>query len=109
MYQPGIQAAAGGIAVPATQWQLRRARAIMARALASIGVFGSRAGGTTKPWSDLDLVIDAGAPLPLGTMAALREAFDEAPLRWKVDLVDRHMVSEDFGALIDQTAVPLSR
>ena len=54
-------------------------------------------------------MIDAGAPLPLGTMAALREAFDEAPLRWKVDLVDRHMVSEDFGALIDQTAVPLSR
>jgi predicted nucleotidyltransferase len=99
-----------GIALDAAE--LNQVRAILTAHLgpqASIGVFGSRAGGTTKPWSDLDLVIDAGAPLPLGTMAALREAFDEAPLRWKVDLVDRHMVSEDFGALIDQTAVPLSR
>jgi murein DD-endopeptidase MepM/ murein hydrolase activator NlpD len=34
LYQPGVQAVAGGIAVPATQWQVRRARTIMARALA---------------------------------------------------------------------------
>lgn len=75
-----------------------------------VGVFGSRAGGhSLKPWSDLDLVLTATAPLPLATLAALREAFDEAPLRWKVDLVDRNMVSEDFGALIDQTATPLPR
>lgn len=74
-----------------------------------VGVFGSRAGGTVKPWSDLDLVLDAAAPLPLATLAALREDFDEAPLRWKVDLVDRQTVSSEFGALIERTALPLTR
>lgn len=93
--------------------ELDLVRALLATHLGpevKISVFGSRSGGgTLKPWSDLDLVLDAPEPLPLATIAALREAFDEAPLRWKVDLVDRRTVSEDFGALIDQTATPLPR
>lgn len=93
--------------------ELEIIRAILATHLAPdvrVDIFGSRADGRSlKPWSDLDLAIDAGAPLPLATLAALREAFDEAPLRWKVDLVDRRMMSEDFGAQIDKTATPLPR
>ena len=90
--------------------ELGEVRAILAAHLpdgTSVSVFGSRAGGAVKPWSDLDLVFDGGAPLPLVVIAALREAFDEAGLAWKVDLVDRRMVSETFGELIDRTTIPL--
>lgn len=73
----------------------------------SVGVFGSRAGGQPKPWSDLDLVLEGEAPLPLALMAALAEAFDESALPWKVDLVDRRIVSEDFGRILDAARIAL--
>lgn len=73
----------------------------------TVHVFGSRASGKVKPWSDLDLVFEAAAPLPLALTAAIAEAFEESDLRWKVDLVDRKTVSDGFGQLIDQAKVPL--
>jgi uncharacterized protein len=68
---------------------------------ARVYAFGSRANGRAKPWSDLDLLIDVGATLPLSTLAGLADAFDESSLAWKVDLVDQASVSSDFGKLID--------
>ena len=70
-------------------------------------VFGSRAGGTVKPWSDLDLSIEGPDPLSLSTLATLREGFDESSLPWKVDLVDRSAVSEEFGQIIDRHKLEL--
>ena len=90
--------------------ELGDVRAILAAHLPAdtrVSVFGSRAGGAVKPWSDLDLVFESEKPLTLAVMAALREAFDESALAWKVDLIDRRTVSEAFGALIDRSAVPL--
>jgi uncharacterized protein len=72
-----------------------------------VHVFGSRASGKPKPWSDLDLVLDGPAPLPLSLVARLAEAFEESELPWKVDLVDRQTVSDGFGRLIDQSKVAL--
>jgi predicted nucleotidyltransferase len=97
-------------AIALSEAELSEVRAILAAHLPAgtrVSVFGSRAGGTVKPWSDLDLVFEGTAPLPLAMMAALREGFDESALTWKVDLVDRRSVSEAFGALIDRTAIPL--
>ena len=70
-------------------------------------VFGSRAGGTVKPWSDLDLSIEGPGPLPLSTLATLRDAFDESSLPWKVDLVDRFTASDAFGNIIDRHKLEL--
>ncbi len=72
---------------------------------ASVRVFGSRAGGQPKSWSDLDLALLAADELPLSLMAALREAFDESALPWKVDLVDCRTVSPEFAAIIDRDGV----
>lgn len=94
-----------------TDAELAEVRAILARHLSPevrIGVFGSRASGRPKPWSDLDLVLDGPAPVPLATIAALAEAFDESGLPWKVDLVDRRAVSASFGAIIDAGRVDLA-
>lgn len=90
--------------------ELAEVRAILAAHLppgVTAGVFGSRAGGTPKPWSDLDLVLAGPEPLPLSLIAALLEAFDESALPWKVDLVDRRMVSAPFGRIIDASRVEL--
>ena len=73
----------------------------------SAHVFGSRAKGRIKAWSDLDLVLEGPAALPLSLIAALAEAFEESDLPWKVDLVDRKTVSDGFGQLIDQTKIAL--
>lgn len=83
-------------------------RAILARHLppgVQVAVFGSRAGGRVKPGSDLDLALLADGPLPLEVLADLAEAFDESPLPWKVDLVDRACVSAAFDRLIEATAI----
>jgi predicted nucleotidyltransferase len=45
-----------------------------------IRVFGSRATGTAKPHSDLDLVIMGDEPIPVMTLRKLRDAFDDSEL-----------------------------
>lgn len=72
-----------------------------------VRVFGSRAAGSPKPWSDLDLALAGPDPLPLALVARLAEAFDESALPFKVDLVDRSTVSPAFGAIIDAASLPL--
>jgi predicted nucleotidyltransferase len=71
-------------------------------------VFGSRAAGAAKPYSDLDLVLEGNGPLPLTLMAELAEAFDESPLPWKVDVIDRATVSPEFGRIVDSLKVPFA-
>lgn len=66
-----------------------------------VWAFGSRARHTPKPFSDLDLVIRGGKPLDLAQMAALTEAFSDADLPWKVDIVDWANISDAFRDHID--------
>lgn len=65
-----------------------------------VWVFGSRAGSTTKPFSDLDLVVLGDQALSLQTLANLREAFSESDLPYRVDVVDWASTSDEFRAVI---------
>lgn len=90
--------------------ELSEVRAILKHCLpadVTVRAFGSRAGGKPKPWSDLDLSLEASEPLSLSVLAALREAFSESALPWKVDLVDYRTASAEFAAIIDRDGVPL--
>lgn len=92
--------------------QIAQVRAILDAYLpddAKVAVFGSRAGGPVKRFSDLDLVIEADQVLPLTLLSTLAEAFDESLLPFKVDLVDRRAVSDEFGAIVDATSLPFPR
>ena len=67
--------------------------------------FGSRAKWVAKPYSDLDLAIITEQPLPIATMADLRESFDESDMTIKVDIVDWATTSEVFRKIIDVNRV----
>jgi len=63
-------------------------------------VFGSRATGRARHYSDLDLAVDAGRPLTLDEMARLAEAFRESDLPYRVDLVDWRGIGDRFRQTI---------
>jgi predicted nucleotidyltransferase len=65
-----------------------------------VWAFGSRVSGAAKPWSDLDLALISDAPIAMTDMAALRDAFSESDLPWKVDLVDWSVTTPEFRELI---------
>jgi type I restriction enzyme S subunit len=67
---------------------------------AEVWVFGSRATGRARRYSDLDLAIDAGRSLTLNESARLSEAFRDSDLPYRVDLVDWHGIDERFRKLI---------
>lgn len=72
-----------------------------------VWVFGSRAIGRARAYSDLDLAIDAGRVLSLDEMAGLRDDFTESDLPWLVDVVDCRGVSDGFRASIAASLVKL--
>ena len=74
-----------------------------------VRVFGSRAVGPAKPYSDLDLVIMGEEPLPLTTMRILRDAFDDSDLPFQVDLLEWMGVSEEFRIVLESTARTLGQ
>ena len=78
-----------------------------------VWVYGSRANGNAKRFSDLDLAIEleGGKTLDFGLLAQLAMAFDESDLPWKVDILDINAAPESFletarsGVLLDAKAV----
>jgi type I restriction enzyme S subunit len=91
--------------------ELAIVRAILVRHVpdAVVWVFGSRATGQSKKYSDLDLCIKASHPLDLDVMSALAESFSESDLPWKVDLVDWYSISDVFRAIIDRDKLLLQQ
>ncbi len=72
-------------------------------------VFGSRAIGTAKSYSDLDLVVMAEQSLSLYQGAMLNEAFEESDLPFKVDVIDWTTISERFKKIIQSSLIPIER
>lgn len=68
----------------------------------SVWLFGSRAKGGARPSSDADLAILGEVFLGFERLGALREAFEESDLPFKVDLVDWATTSEEFRQIIER-------
>jgi predicted nucleotidyltransferase len=71
-------------------------------------VFGSRAKGTHRETSDLDLAVDGGAPMTMATRAALEFGFSESALPYRVDIVDLATVDQTFRQATASESVALS-
>ena len=67
-----------------------------------VWAFGSRVKGAAKAYSDLDLAIMSDLPLPLASMAELRQALDDSDLTIKVDVVDWAQTSPRFRKIIEE-------
>lgn len=65
-----------------------------------VWVFGSRATGKAKKYSDLDLAIFSDKPLTFAVLGRLGEDFSESDLPFRVDVVDWASASEEFKAAI---------
>ena len=104
-----MSAEAPPIDVRPEHWQI--VRRILRRHVPghAVWAFGSRATGTAKPYSDLDLAIVSDRPLPLSVRAALAEAFLQSDLPWKVDIVDWATTGESFRRLIAAQKVVVQR
>jgi|KBSMisStandDraft_5_1062788.scaffolds.fasta_scaffold3582119_1 predicted nucleotidyltransferase len=72
-------------------------------------VFGSRAHGGARQYSDLDLALEWDRPLGLDLMGEIAEALSESDLPYKVDLVDLALVDPPFRARVaaDGIALPV--
>lgn len=73
------------------------------RILGGIGklyLFGSRAKGTNRPFSDVDVCVVAEAVIPEAVLGAAKEQIQESSIPFKVDVVDIHAISDDFRSLI---------
>ncbi len=66
-----------------------------------VRAFGSRYKKTNTDRSDLDLAIVGQSKLSLATLGALRDAFEESDLPYRVDVLDYHAVSDEFREVID--------
>jgi predicted nucleotidyltransferase len=74
-----------------------------------IWAFGSRVKQTAREYSDLDLALITNKPLDLYRMAELREAFSEAELPFKVDIIDWASTDGRFQDIICKDHVLLQR
>ena len=74
---------------------------------AEVYVFGSRAHGGARRYSDLDLALEWDRPLGLELIGAIAEALSESDLPYKVDLLDLATVEPGFRARIAADFVPL--
>jgi len=68
----------------------------------TVRVFGSRAKGAPKPYSDLDLALKGDDRLTLAVLADLAEAFSESDLPFKVDVVDWRSAGPRLQQAIDR-------
>jgi len=90
---------------------LRRAREIASSHLEGAGVrvflIGSHATGTAYELSDIDIAVEtrAGASLPPGLLARLREAFEESTIPCRVDVVDLDDADDAFKRRVHETGV----
>jgi type I restriction enzyme S subunit len=69
--------------------------------------FGSRATGTAKRFSDLDLALEGEGRVDYQTISKLKHAFAESDLPIKVDIVDWNALDPEFRTVIDKQRVLL--
>lgn len=63
---------------------------------AKIYLFGSQATGEARHYSDIDIAIDAGKPLPNVVTYEIKSVLEAAHILYKFDIVDFNKVGNDM-------------
>ena len=92
-----------------TDAQRRTVQAVFAQHLPGtpVWLFGSRATGQARPFSDLDLLVAPAQPIGWSTLAALRDAFEASELPFRVDIVDVRELAPGMRQRVDAEKLPL--
>jgi predicted nucleotidyltransferase len=76
---------------------------------ATVWIFGSRARGDHKAFSDIDIMYETKEdnPLLVGFISVLKESIEESRLPYKVDIVDFKDLAESYrtSALADRIQI----
>ena len=70
-------------------------------------VFGSRATGRARPYSDLDILISRTEPLTWRQRADLLDAFEASDLPFRVDVVEESRLAPGMVARVLAERLPL--
>lgn len=71
-------------------------------------IFGSRATGNARKWSDIDIAIEGEKKVPGYIIEEIREDLENSNLPFVVDIVDFSLVSKRFKSVANQKVVPLT-
>ena len=74
---------------------------------AAVAVFGTRATGQARPFSDLDLLVCDPPRLSWAQRADLRDAFEASALPFSVDVVELAGLADGMRQRVQAEAVPL--
>jgi predicted nucleotidyltransferase len=72
-------------------------------------VFGSRATGRARPYSDLDILISSPTPLDWRARADLQDAFEASNLPFRVDVVEEARLAPSLAprVLAERQSLPV--
>ena len=84
----------------------RIVRAHLPPAVAEVRLFGSRARGDARRWSDIDIAVMPKSDLPAGLLAELREALEESNLLLDVDVIDLREAGETVREAVRREGMP---
>ena len=90
----------------ADRQEIRRLVAAIVPA-AQVWVFGSRATGHARPFSDLDLLIDSQPPLSWDQRAALTDAFEQSSIPFRIEVVETRALAPEFQTRVWSERIPL--
>jgi len=76
---------------------------------ATVWIFGSRATQRARPYSDLDLLVQAATPLSWNQRAELRDRFEASDLPFRVDVVDAAGLASGFRARVFAERIDLAQ
>jgi len=83
-------------------------RAYIPADVAELVLFGSRARGDARRWSDIDVGVRPLRPLPAGLLAATRAALEESSLLLNVDLVNLDEANPALRESVEREGKPWS-
>lgn len=88
------------------QWQELQSQLFtpLKQAGAQIWIFGSRARGDFRPYSDLDLMIESSGDIS-PTLAQVREYFEKSNFPFKLDLVQKTQFATSYLGLFNREKV----
>jgi len=72
---------------------------------AAIYLYGSRATGTHRPTSDIDLAVDSGKKISSKVMEAINKGIEGLQLSLEVEVVDMHAITQGHFERVEREKI----